>query len=335
MPVSRSEIVAAYRAILGRDPENEKAVEAHLTAPSLEVLLGRFLSCDELAKRRKPAAQPLNWQPIEVEAEVAPKQLRRMHERVGATWTKLGQDEPYWSVLTNPDFESRSLAGNRSRFYESGRHSMQLFEAFANRSGLELRPEQTCFELGCGVGRITAWLSPRFSRVIAADISASHLVIAKEALAERGIINVELLHLQKPEALQQIPHFDIFISLIVLQHNPPPIMAFILKAVLGALNPGGIAFFQLPTYREGYSFHVDEYLSRRGQLAQMEMHVLPQNRVFEIMRAADCRVLEVREDGWTGIGNGISNTFLARKDGFGVTPGRCTPGDDLGPRDAG
>src|ERR1051326_2112092 len=315
MPVTRSEVEAAYRAILGRDPENEKAIEFHSRAPSVEDLLRRFLSSEEFAKRRKPVAQPLDWPPMEVETEVAPDQLRRMHEHVGAVWTKLGQNEPYWSVLTNPDFQAKSMAGNESRFYESGRHSVHLFEAFANRAGLRLNREWTCFELGCGVGRITGWLAPRFSKVIAADISMSPLVIAKEALAKRGITNVDLLHLQKPEAFQQIPSFDVFFSLIVLQHNPPPIMALILKAMLGSLNPGGIAFFQLPTYRKGYSFRVDRYLSSRGESSRMEMHVLPQQCVFEIIEESHCKVLEVREDGWTGMETGISNTFLVRKDG--------------------
>lgn len=43
----------------------------------------------------------------------------------------------------------------------------------------------------------------------------------------------------------------------------------------------------------------------------MEMHVLPQSSVFEI---ADGRVLEVIDDGWTGIRLiEVSNTFINQK----------------------
>lgn len=315
MPVSRSDVVAAYRAILGRDPESDKAIETHLTAPSLEALLKQFVSSAEFANRQKPAFQPLNWPPIGVEADVGTDGRRRMHAHLKATWTKLGQEEPYWSVLTNPDFQFNGFPANRSRFYESGRHSVETFDAFLQRSGIELSPEQTCFELGCGVGRLTAWLAPRFSRVIAADISASHLDIAKTALSEKGITNVTFLHLETPEALETLPGFDVFISLLVLQHNPPPIMAFMLRTILEILRPSGVAYFQVPTYWKGYSFHVEQYLSGGAQQRQMEMHVLPQGRVFEIIDALNCRVLEVREDGWTGIGTAISNTFLVQKNG--------------------
>jgi hypothetical protein len=48
----------------------------------------------------------------------------------------------------------------------------------------------------------------------------------------------------------------------------------------------------------------------------MEMHVLPQNRIFEIVRAGGGRVLEVIEDGWAGYRGGeVSNTFLVQKVG--------------------
>jgi hypothetical protein len=41
-------------------------------------------------------------------------------------------------------------------------------------------------------------------------------------------------------------------SVITLQHNPPPIMAWLLSQLLGCLNPGGVAYLQIPSYRSGY-----------------------------------------------------------------------------------
>lgn len=89
----------------------------------------------------------------------------------------------------------------------------------------------------------------------------------------------------------------------------------ILRGLLEALNQGGVAYFQLLTYQEGYSFSAEHYLhmaeSRAGQI---EMHVLPQRRVFELIEQADCRVLEVLEDTWTGYRcRELSNTFLVCK----------------------
>jgi hypothetical protein len=46
----------------------------------------------------------------------------------------------------------------------------------------------------------------------------------------------------------------------------------------------------------------------------MEMHVLPQSRIFEIAQRAGGRVLEVIDDGWTGIRfKEVSNTFVIQK----------------------
>lgn len=81
-----------------------------------------------------------------------------------------------------------------------------------------------------------------------------------------------------------------------------------------SLNPGGIAYFQVPTYQRGYYFSCTGYLTNFGGKKGMEMHVLPQAEVFNIADQADAQVLEIFEDSWTGIVNGgRSNTFIIRK----------------------
>lgn len=52
--------------------------------------------------------------------------------------------------------------------------------------------------------------------------------------------------------------FDLWSSRVVLQHNPPPIVAAILRKMLWRQNPGGLAIFQLPTYRRDYNFKISE-----------------------------------------------------------------------------
>ncbi|MFN3706217.1 MAG: hypothetical protein ACK4WM_09540, partial [Thermoflexales bacterium] len=77
-----------------------------------------------------------------------------------------------------------------------------------------------------------------------------------------------------------------------------------------------LAFFQLQTYIEGYSFVARDYLrSVQGRREpQIEGHVLPQASVFEIVAERNCRVLEVLDDAFTGYKGGtLSNTFLVRK----------------------
>lgn len=105
-----------------------------------------------------------------------------------------------------------------------------------------------------------------------------------------------------------------FFSMIVLQHNPPPLIAYILMQVLTNLAPGGLALFQVPTYQLGYSFRVEDYLNQPiGEEPEIEMHVLPQGEILKIVYATGCRLVEIREDGFTGDPEGVSNTFFVQK----------------------
>ena len=100
---------------------------------------------------------------------------------------------------------------------------------------------------------------------------------------------------------------------IVLQHNPPPVIELTLARLLHCLKPGGVAVFQLPTHIPGYRFVVAEYLQalRAGQHQGMEMHMLPQTRVFEVIDAAGCQPCEVISDEAAGPVY-TSHTFVVR-----------------------
>ena len=102
--------------------------------------------------------------------------------------------------------------------------------------------------------------------------------------------------------------------MIVLQHNPPPIMTDILAAAFGGLKEGGCCFFQIPTYSANYSFSVESYWTDVAAKKEMEMHFLPQKNVLELARQHEVFPVEIQPDG--AIGNQsrwISNTFLMRK----------------------
>lgn len=152
--------------------------------------------------------------------------------------------------------------------------------------------------------------------VYAYDISKSHLDFAERYFTQEGIDNVSLHHLKRVEELYMLPKVDLIYSVIVLQHNPSLLIAFMIKQLLKALNPSGVAIFQLPTYRLGYEFLLHRYLEEKTKRKEMEMHVLAQRDVFRIIRQEDCTMIEVLEDEWAGMWEvGLSNTFLVMKGG--------------------
>ena len=125
---------------------------------------------------------------------------------------------------------------------------------------------------------------------------------------------MDIVHLASFDSLvERLPEFDVFLSVIVLQHNPPPLIVLILKSLLNKLQPGGIAYFQVPTYRRNYRFRVDEYLRSASPTGGMEMHFLPQHILFDVLQHTGCSLLECREDFCTGDHQTISNSIFARK----------------------
>jgi len=241
---------------------------------------------------------------------VPPDRLHAMIARIESIFDHLGKVEPHWSVLAEERFRATNIAGTRKQLYESGEPAVGSFLIAAERCGVRPNAQGTVFELGCGVGRCTIWLARCFETAIGADVSAPHLELARQAAAEFGRTNVELVQVDRIGAIERLPNFDAFFSVIVLQHNPPPLIRHLLRTILGRLNPGGLAYFQVPTYIHGYAFDAEAYLASPIPFTTAEMHVQPE--LFEIAAEAGCRVLDIREDDAAGR-NAVSNRVLLQK----------------------
>ena len=311
----------AYRLYLDRDPESDQVIEEHLSKCSTtEELRNNFIYSTEFREKNPALHVPVligDEPPMSIEDTCAEADLERLFEHVQSIWQELGRIEPHWSVVISEQFRQSNIDAHKDAFYQTGaQHVTQLFAAL-ERNRVDQDGFRICLDYGCGVGRITRHLAQHFEHVYAYDISASHLGCAEEFLNEEQVANVSLGQLQRVRELEQLPRVDVVFSMLVLQHNPPPVIGFIIDALIRSLNPEGVAFFQLPTYRLGYSFSVAEYFGGQAARREMEMHVLPQRRVFEIAEAADANVVEVIDDGWTGIRyKEVSNTFVIRKRGL-------------------
>ena len=311
MSLTRKDVVSAYRTFLGRRPESEEAIAAHMRARSLDVLHRIFLESPEF-RQRVQALQtgrvPLDMPPIEVDVEVDEEALKALLGHVRRCWEFMGRERPHHSVLTDPNFLPDALSDNEAEFWDSGERDAEVLEKILARHGIGSLNSLSCIDFGCGVGRVTAPLAARFSTVNAYDISAPHIEIAKGRAGDANF------HLLRELPVLFLPT-DVFYSRIVLQHNPPPIIALLIKSALDCLKPGGIAVFQVPTYETAYNFVIAKYLKKLAKSPlNMEMHCLPQHHVFRLAREAGCEVLEIREEDSTGrAGSDISNLFVIRR----------------------
>ncbi len=225
--------------------------------------------------------------------------MQRLFTRIEQEWTHLGETEPHWSVLTVDRFKAENIAAHEEEFFASGKGDVDDLVSTARRNGINVLNSGICFELGCGMARSTIWLAKEFSRVIAADISPAHLDLARQTASRYGRTNIDFLHVNSPRALAKVPEFDVFFSIIVLQHNPPPLISYLLRHVLRRLRQNGIAYFQLPTFAPGYSFSLDEYLAQEPH-GGMEMHVLLQPQLLRVIEDEGGELIEIRADGASG-----------------------------------
>jgi hypothetical protein len=162
-------------------------------------------------------------------------------------WRTLGEAEPYWSVVTDDRFKADRIGDNKDLFYSAGENDVRLFREAAARCKVTLPTSGTCLDLGCGVGRITRLLATSFHKVIGIDISSSHLRLAQATVDAAGLTNVEFRLVNGASSFNALPAFDCFYSMIVLQHNPPPIIEWLLGVGTGecALRCAGSARISL------------------------------------------------------------------------------------------
>lgn len=297
--------------VLGRRPA--KSPHLNERVPPTEASAQTTAHGDE-ARPVSALVLPLAAAPITIETEVDADRLQQLLAHTEATWTRLGAEEPHWSVLSAERFKQSQLSPHQAEFYASGQGDVDTFLAFLARNEVDASRIQRVLELGCGLGRVTRFLAERFPEVVACDISPTHLQQAQAYLSGIGLRNVNFVRIQGLADLDGAADLDAIFSVIVLQHNPPPAIVAILTALLRRLRSGGVAYFQVPTHAVDYRFELDHYLQHGLDASHIEMHCVPQRRIFQIASDAGCELLEVREDDWVGRRHlELSNTFLLRK----------------------
>lgn len=321
MPLTRDEVVLAYRLLLGREPENEAVVDGHCRHYNdLDSLRRDFTGSPEFLDQFEPttaaplaATLSLEAPPLHVDTEASPEDLTRLLHVVAARWEAIGEAAPHWSVISNETFLPDRIGGSEEEFYASAAIDRHILLAILARVGRKPEEVAALVEYGCGVGRLTMQLAPLFRKVVGLDISAAHLRLAEQRRQRLGLDNVGFQQVTAQQ-LHPVQGFDLWFSRIVLQHNPPPVIMHILDGMFRALAPGGLAIFQVPTYYEGYRFSLAEYAAD-AQGPAVEMHLVPQRAVLDLAHAHGCRLLELREDTWVVAQRAdcLSNNFVFQK----------------------
>lgn len=177
-------------------------------------------------------------------------------KRVQENWTKLGETDPLWAVISWPEKK-----GNRwdiNDFFQYGRD--EIDEAIKQAQGIGLNNYRLALDFGCGVGRLSQALSVWFDEVYGIDISSSMIQAANQFNVFekkcRYILNT------KPNLeLFDDNTFDFIYSNITLQHMKPVFSIKYIKEFIRVLRPGGILIFQVPSHRR-FNPKIDNQLKK-------------------------------------------------------------------------
>ena len=156
-------------------------------------------------------------------------------------WELLGDQEPYFGVLTDAQFERHNLDEQAmSKFFDSGEQYIdRVVSVVKSHLNPNFNPDR-CLDFGCGVGRLVMPMARRFQKVVGVDVAKSMLDESKRNATKYGVENVDFL--QSDDSLSRVSgKFDFIHSYIVFQHIPRERGMKILSRLLDLLDVDGVA----------------------------------------------------------------------------------------------
>jgi SAM-dependent methyltransferase len=171
-------------------------------------------------------------------------------------WEDFGKTDPYFAVLTAPEFHGRLSDSERARFFESGEsHIRTIISIIQERLDPTFAPARA-LDFGCGVGRLLLPLARRCRDVTGVDVSPSMLAEARRNCDAAGANGVELV--QSDDDLSAVQgQFDFVHTYIVLQHISVERGEKLVRKLAAKLLPGGVGMFHVP-----YSAGMERTLSK-------------------------------------------------------------------------
>ena len=222
------------------------------------------------------------------------------------SWDRLGRDDPFWAVLTDP---ARKGGGwDPEEFFATGRAEIdRLMEAVGER----LPARERALDFGCGPGRLSQALARHFERVDGVDVAPSMIELAREL--DPPACCAFHLNAATDLTLFESGAFDLAYSNITLQHMRPRLAEGYLAELVRVLKPGGVLVFQLPSRQRPMGGPLRRLRQTARRLAPealhrlwrrvrghreplMDMHSVPRRRVEAIVGRAGGEVVAAEAD---------------------------------------
>ncbi len=136
-----------------------------------------------------------------------------------------------------------------------------LAQRLLDESGISFTGEETMLEIGCGVGRMSAWFAERFKHVHGIDVSEEMIQQAHENLAKFSNVTMQVGS-GSDLACYDDASFDFVFSYITFQHIPDAAVTLnYIREAGRVLRAGGHSYFQVNNLPAGLRSHLQ--LGRR------------------------------------------------------------------------
>lgn len=136
-------------------------------------------------------------------------------------WKQLGESDPYWAVMTAPQFHKEQLtdAGVANFFASGDLHVQLVLDTIRGQIDPSFQP-QSCLDFGCGVGRLAIPFARHCPKVVGVDVSEAMLAEARKNSRRFAVGNVQWV-LSDDALSRVVGQYDLVHSFIVLQHIEP------------------------------------------------------------------------------------------------------------------
>ena len=231
-----------------------------------------------------------------------------------ATWEALGETDPLWAILSDPDKKGRRWTN--AEFFATGIREIQALMNELRAPGRALG-SRAALDFGCGIGRLTQPLTKHFDEVVGVDLSNEmvRLAQAHNRAPDRCRYAVNA---SADLAILPSDSFDLVLSYLTLQHMPRRYSMSYLREFVRVTRAGGIICVQLPAAPATPSDALRAAISNAmnstrallarwgiGTGAKMAMYGVSRLTVRDVLREAGARLEEVIPAdhftlGWSG-----------------------------------